>query len=130
MGACGYFLSNRAGFVFTALLGSIAAAVLAMVPLVVADVTFGTGRFNLAQGVAGSAVGIGASLSTTLAGYMSDYFGSGAAFVTLAAIAAAGLTGVAGLMPETRPKPAPAHEREVKEGPSKACAATFAVVLR
>jgi len=86
------------------LLDGVAAAVLAvMVPLVVADVTFGTGRFNLAQGVVGSAVGIGAAMSTTLAGYMSDHFGPSAAFLTLAAIAAAGVTALAALMPETRP---------------------------
>mgnify|MGYP003694770365 CR=1 FL=1 len=42
-----------------------------MVPLIVADVAFGTGHFNLAQGIVGTAVGIGASLSTVLAGYVS-----------------------------------------------------------
>lgn len=85
-------------------LDGVAASVLAvMIPLVVADVTFGTGRFNLAQGVVGSAVGIGASLSTTLSGYMNDYFGSSAAFLTLAAIAALGLTSLAAFLPETRP---------------------------
>jgi len=48
-------------------------------------------------------VGIGAAMSTTLAGYMSDHFGPSAAFLTLAAIAAAGVTALAALMPETRP---------------------------
>ena len=43
-----------------------------MVPLIVADVAFGSGHFNLAQGVVGTATGIGASLSTVLAGYVSD----------------------------------------------------------
>ena len=46
-----------------------------MVPLIVADVAFGSGHFNLAQGIVGTATGIGASLSTVLAGYVSDKFG-------------------------------------------------------
>jgi MFS family permease len=86
------------------LLDGISAAVLGvLVPLVIADATRGTGRFNLAQGIVGSAVGIGASLSTTLAGYMSDYLGSGAAFLGLAALACAGLILVWASLPETRP---------------------------
>ena len=63
-----------------------------MVPLVVADLTRGTGHFNLGQGIVGTTIGIGASLSTTFAGYMSDHFGSPAAFAGLAAIAVIGLT--------------------------------------
>jgi len=86
------------------LLDGVTAAVFAvMVPLVVADLTRGTGRFNLGQGILGTAVGIGASLSATLAGYMSDHFGSPSAFAMLAAIAFAGLTVMWLLMPETRP---------------------------
>ena len=73
-----------------------------MVPLVIADVTRGTGRFNLSLGIVGTATGLGASLSTTLAGYVSDHFGSPVAFLGLAGIAAAGLTLVWALMPETR----------------------------
>jgi len=55
-----------------------------MVPLIVADVAFGSGHFNLAQGIVGTAVGIGASLSTVLAGYVSDKLGSSTAFMGLA----------------------------------------------
>jgi len=73
-----------------------------MVPLIVADVAFGTGHFNLAQGIVGTATGIGASLSTVLAGYVSDHFGSSVAFLGLASVAALGLTVIAFLMPETR----------------------------
>ncbi len=75
-----------------------------LVPLVVADVTRGTGHFNLALGIVGTAIGVGATLSTTLAGYISDHFGSRTAFLVLAAIAAAGLVCIWALMPETRPK--------------------------
>jgi MFS family permease len=83
--------------------GVAAAALGVMVPLIVADVTRGTGRFNLAQGFVGSAVGIGASASTTLAGYLSDHFGSGIAFFGLAGIAAGGLALALTALPETRP---------------------------
>jgi predicted MFS family arabinose efflux permease len=74
-----------------------------LVPLVVADVTRGTGHFNLALGIVGTAIGVGATLSTTLAGYVSDHLGSNTAFLVLAAIAAAGLACIWALMPETRP---------------------------
>jgi predicted MFS family arabinose efflux permease len=86
--------------------GVSAAALGVMFPLVVADVTRGSGRFNLALGVVGSAIGIGASLSTTLAGYMVDHFGRGATFLSLALLAAAGLALLTMLMPETRPNSA------------------------
>jgi MFS family permease len=85
------------------LLDGISAAVMGvMLPLVVADTTRGTGHFNAALGVVGTAGAIGASLSTTLAGYASDTFGNVAAFSCLAAIAATSALMVAGLMPETR----------------------------
>ena len=90
------------------LLDGISAAVFGvLVPLVVVDVTRDTGHFNLALGIAGTAIGIGAALSTTLAGYVSDHFGSATAFLVLAAIAAAGLACIALLMPETRPSDTP-----------------------
>jgi hypothetical protein len=85
------------------ILDGVCAAVLGVIlPLVVADVMRGTGRFNLGLGIVGSAVGIGAALSTTLAGYMMDHFGSSLAFWSLAAVAAGGLVLVWLLLPETR----------------------------
>ncbi|MGA7808964.1 MFS transporter [Bradyrhizobium sp.] len=85
------------------LFDGITAAVFAvMVPLIVADVAFGSGHFNLAQGIVGTATGIGASLSTVLAGYISDKLGSSTAFLALAGIALLGLVTVGLLMPETR----------------------------
>ena len=84
--------------------GITAAVLSVMVPLIVADVAFGSGHFNLAQGVVGTATGIGASLSTVLAGYVSDRFGSAMAFTGLACIAALGLAMIWLFMPETRRK--------------------------
>jgi MFS family permease len=82
--------------------GVTAAVFSVMVPLIVADVAFGSGHFNLAQGIVGTAVGIGASLSTVLAGYVSDRFGGSVAFIGLAAVAATGLVLIWLAMPETR----------------------------
>ena len=83
-------------------LDGVSAAVLGVVlPLVVADITRGTGRFNLGLGIVGSAVGIGAAFSTTLGGYAMDHFGRSLAFSSLATIAACGLA-LLWLLPETR----------------------------
>jgi predicted MFS family arabinose efflux permease len=82
--------------------GVTAAVFSVMVPLIVADVAFGSGHFNLAQGIVGTATGIGASLSTVLAGYAADRFGSSIAFMGLAAVAATGLAMIFLVMPETR----------------------------
>jgi len=82
--------------------GITAAVFSVMVPLIVADIAFGSGHFNLAQGIVGTAVGIGASLSTVLAGYVSDKFGSNVAFMGLAGVAALGLAMIWLVMPETR----------------------------
>jgi MFS family permease len=97
-------VTNPELLVVVQLLDGVTAAVFSvMVPLVVADLTRGTGRFNLGQGIVGTFVGVGASLSATIAGYMSDHFGSAAAFAGLAGIALVGLVVLWFLMPETRP---------------------------
>ena len=98
------------------LLDGLTAAVFSvMVPLTVADLTRGTGRFNLTQGIVGTAMGVGASLSPTFAGYVSDTFGSKFAFLGLASIAVVGLATVWLLMPETRP----AGDSRAASGPRK-----------
>jgi predicted MFS family arabinose efflux permease len=98
------FISDPSILLAVQLLDGVTAAVFAvMVPLIVVDLTRGTGHFNLGQGILGTATGIGASLSATFAGYLTDRFGSPVAFGSLAAIAFIGLTLVWLLMPETRP---------------------------
>jgi MFS family permease len=88
------------------ILDGISAAVLGvLVPLSIADITRDTGHFNLTQGLVGCAMGIGAAISTTLAGYMSDRFSSYVTFLLLGIIAAIGFLAVWLLMPETRPEP-------------------------
>jgi len=81
-----------------------------MMTLVAADLTRGTGRFNLTLGMLGVAIAIGASLSTAFAGITLALFGAKAAYLGLA------LTGLCGLlllwvgMPETHPRTAVAPE--------------------
>jgi MFS family permease len=99
------FVTNSYVVVAVQLLDGISAAILGVLfPLVVADITHGTGRYSLGLGIAGSAVGIGASLSALFAGYLFDHFGRSAAFFSLAAIAVVGTALVWLLMHETRPR--------------------------
>jgi MFS family permease len=99
------FVSDPSLLLAVQILDGVTASVFAvMVPLTVADLTRGTGHFNLGQGILGTATGIGASVSATLAGYLTDHFGSAVAFGSLAAVALAGFTLVWLLMPETRPE--------------------------
>ena len=55
-----------------ALDGVSAAAMGALLPLLAADLTRGTNRFNLCMGVLGLATGVGATLSTVVAGAIAD----------------------------------------------------------
>ncbi|MGV7031914.1 MFS transporter [Methylobacterium symbioticum] len=73
----------------------------ALFPIVVADLTRGTGRFNVAQGAVATAQGLGASFSATLAGVLIVSAGYSTAFLVLAAVAAAGFVVYLLFMPET-----------------------------
>lgn len=95
--------SDPAAVVTAQLLDGISAATLGvLVPLIIADTTRGSGHFNLAQGVIGVAVGIGASLGTSIAGYIADRFGDVVVFLVLSGFGAAGILLVVLFMPETR----------------------------
>jgi MFS family permease len=86
------------------LLDGISGAVLGVLtPLVIADLTGGTGRFNLAQGIIGTASGVGASLSTTLFGLMAVSFGPTGVFLSIASMGLLAALALWFLMPETRP---------------------------
>lgn len=76
----------------------------AIFPIIVADLMRGTGRFNVAQGAIVTAQGIGAALSTAVAGFAVVHLGYSAAFVLLGAIAALGAVLCWLAMPETREK--------------------------
>jgi predicted MFS family arabinose efflux permease len=74
------------------------------VPLTISDLTRSCGHFNLAQGAVGCAMGVGASLSTTVSGYVSDHYGGTFAFDMLAALAVLGFAVLSLAMPETKPR--------------------------
>ena len=84
-----------------ALDGVTGAVIGVMTALVIADVTKGTGRFNLAQGMFGTLMGVGASLSPTLSGLIVYHFGYWAGFMSLAAGGLA-LVVLALFLPETK----------------------------
>nr|ATZ76306.1 DHA1 family drug:H(+) antiporter [uncultured Alphaproteobacteria bacterium] len=72
-----------------------------LTPLIAADIARDSGRFNLWMGSFGLAGGIGASISTTLAGSVADHFGSNAAFLFLTAVGVALVLLAALALPET-----------------------------
>src|SRR5262249_25584944 len=60
-----------------------------------------TGRFNLAQGIVGTASGIGASLSTTVFGLAAVSFGRAAVFLSIAFVGLVAALILWFFMPET-----------------------------
>ncbi|BAY45867.1 major facilitator superfamily protein [Scytonema sp. HK-05] len=85
--------------------------------LMIADLTKGTGRFNVTQGILNTAVGIGAALSNVLAGYVVKNAGYNAGFLMLAAIAVVALIVFWFFVPETKTAVSPFGE--VKSQKSK-----------
>jgi predicted MFS family arabinose efflux permease len=69
--------------------------------LVIADLTRGTGRFNLTLGAISAAVGMGAALSQVIAGSIVHRVGPRAGFLFLAGVASAALAILFFFMPET-----------------------------
>ncbi|MED7666469.1 MFS transporter [Pseudomonas moraviensis subsp. stanleyae] len=61
----------------------------ALFPVMVKDLTLGSGHFNVSLGALTTAFGLGAALSNGLAGFVVEAAGYGAAFLTLAGVAAA-----------------------------------------
>ena len=90
---------------FQLLDGVSGAVVGVMTALVIADATNGTGRFNLAQGLVGTASGIGASLSTALFGLIAVSFGRTIVFLSIASVALVAALIIWFWMPETKPSP-------------------------
>ena len=74
----------------------------ALFPVMIADLTKGSGRFNVAQGAVATTQGLGAALSASLAGAIIVAAGYSASFLTLAAIAGVGFALYLFAMPETK----------------------------
>ena len=70
--------------------------------LMVADLTKGTGRFNVTQGMLNTAIGVGAGLSNVLAGFVVKSAGYNVGFLILAAIAVVALGVFWFCVPETK----------------------------
>lgn len=109
-----YTLTHNTGLLLAIqVLDGVGAAVFGTLSaLVIADVTRGSGRFNLAQGTVGIAVGIGASASNAGAGIVVDRLGYSAGFLALSAVALLALLTLVFAMPETRKEKEHEYERD------------------
>ncbi|GAB5470528.1 MAG: MFS transporter [Rhodospirillales bacterium] len=81
--------------------------------LITADITRGSGHFNLAQGVLTALVGVGAASSNIVAEQIVQFAGFNPAFYFLSGVAAVGLLVFVLFMPETAP-----HARRDKPEPA------------
>ncbi|HRK96555.1 MAG TPA: MFS transporter [Rhodospirillales bacterium] len=90
-----------------ALDGIAAACFGVMMPLVTTDIAARSGHMNLSLGFMGFSVGVGATLSTTIAGWIADTYGEATAFYSLASVGVVAVLLVVLAMRETRPEPEP-----------------------
>jgi MFS family permease len=90
--------------------------------IVVADLTKGTGHYNLAQGASGSCWGLGAALSNFVAGFIVNAFGFSAAFLFLSACALGAFFLFSLGVPETRETATKATRETAKPLPSAVAA--------
>jgi predicted MFS family arabinose efflux permease len=96
------FTANPYGVVTIQLLDGVAAGIFGVIAIVIAsDLMRGTGRFNLAQGLVALCVGVGASFSNLISGFIIQWYGYPAGFLSLTAVAAAAFAFFALFMPET-----------------------------
>jgi MFS family permease len=97
--------SNTIALIAIQILDGVGAGIFGVVSvLVIADLTQGSGRFNVTLGAIGTAVGIGAALSQTIAGTIVHHSSFNTGFLFLAAIAVAAFGVLYFFMPETREK--------------------------
>ncbi len=82
--------------------------------LILRDITQGTGRFNVAQGALTMLIGVGASLSNLIAGWIVQIAGYSAGFLFLAGVAIVGAAIFGFLMPETAPNLQSARTKEAE----------------
>ncbi|HGM6307878.1 MFS transporter [Pseudomonas putida] len=90
----------------------------ALFPIVVKDLTEGTGRFNVSLGALTTVFGVGAALSPGIAGLVVQNAGYDTAFLTLAAIAGAAFILVLVALPETLPGASPSPSYTPKPKPA------------
>jgi MFS family permease len=96
------FSDNAVWLVSVQIFDGIAAGTLdALIPLVLADVMRGTGRYNFARGVLGTVQGVAGSLSNVVAGLLVVMTSYSATFLVLATIALGACVLLLMAMPET-----------------------------
>jgi len=83
--------------------GVTGAAITVLTILVITDLTTGTGRFNLAQGVLGTMRGIAAAIGTASIGTIVQHFGDLTGFLLMATGPALGAALIWAFLPETKP---------------------------
>lgn len=74
-----------------------------LIVVTVADLTQGTGRFNLAQGMVQTLVGVGSAFSNLAISFLAKAFGYNVGFLAIGVIAAIGLGWYWFAVPETKP---------------------------
>jgi MFS family permease len=93
---------NAVWLVSVQILDGVAAGSLdALIPLVLADVMRGTGRYNVARGVLGTVQGVAGSLSNAAAGFLVIGAGYSATFLALSTVAVVAWLLLLMAMPET-----------------------------
>jgi MFS family permease len=98
------FTNSYPFLVVAQLLSGVTGAIIGVLTvLVITDLTAGTGRFNLAQGVVGAMTGLAASLSTIATGYLFQNIGNTGGFLAITAVAAAATGLIALFVSETKP---------------------------
>jgi MFS family permease len=98
------FFSGYPVLVAGQFLGGIsAAAVTVLTVLMIADLTAGTGRFNLVQGFIGTVIAVAAAISTGASGFVFEQLGHLAGFVILSAAALAATVLLWIALTETKP---------------------------
>ena len=96
------FINNPYALTGIQLLDGIGAGIFGVVSiLMIADLSKGTGRFNLLQGVVYSAIGLGAALSSIIGGIIVKQFGYPIGFASLAGIGVLATLFFAFVVPET-----------------------------
>jgi MFS family permease len=91
--------------VIAQLLSGVSGAVIGvMTVIVIADLTAGTGRFNLALGVLGASSGVAATISTSLSGFVFEALGPRLGYLPLAVVAAGATALVWVFISETKPE--------------------------
>jgi MFS family permease len=98
------FTNAYAFLVIAQILSGITGAIIGVLTvIVIADLTAGTGRFNLAQGAVGAATGIAASLSTLATGFLFQGVGAMGGFIAIATVAGAATALIGIFVTETKP---------------------------